>query len=277
MAFAASKSDAEHLRAISAYLNSSIGRYLTFFHCVHWGVERTDFAPSEARTVPIPDFTPEQVAQLAQFYRQLSDRQTAELASKQIPLFKGQSEKMRPARATPEQEQEIRRLLDDEVERVLGIPPHLAIIPREFMEVRFQFLDGKSSVPAAMQVENDALARYAQCLARLLDDFARTSHRISISHDRDFIVCTIEITDKKEPIEPTVFKGEPSKEDQQLWQDLRQPFSQWVYVQRSLCVFEGRKIHLWKNARVMDWTQTQAMLDADSIISDVLTYTGETS
>jgi len=47
-------------------------------------------------------------------------------------------------------------------------------------------------------------------------------------------------------------------------------FSQWVYVKRSIRIFDGDTIHLIKPPRSLEWTETHAMMDADDIISEVL-------
>jgi len=46
--------------------------------------------------------------------------------------------------------------------------------------------------------------------------------------------------------------------------------TQWVYVQRGLRIFDGPRIHIYKPPRLIDWTRTQALNDADDIIGEVL-------
>ena len=57
-----------------------------------------------------------------------------------------------------------------------------------------------------------------------------------------------------------------------LREQLSQRFSQWVYVDRSLRVFEkdGDTVRIFKAPRLMDWTRTQALNDADAIIAEIL-------
>ena len=55
-----------------------------------------------------------------------------------------------------------------------------------------------------------------------------------------------------------------------LTEDLRHKLSQWVYVQRGLRFFDGDTIYLYKPARLIDWTCTQAMIDAAEIIGAVV-------
>jgi hypothetical protein len=91
------------------------------------------------------------------------------------------------------------------------------------------------------------------------------------------IVCTVEITRSRHPFDPVIedARGSSSQALKRLWEDLEQRFSQWVYIQRGLRVFSGRKVHIYKSPRLVDWTRTQALLDADDIIAEVLNHKGE--
>jgi hypothetical protein len=48
-----------------------------------------------------------------------------------------------------------------------------------------------------------------------------------------------------------------------------QKYGQWIYVRRSVRVFAGSKIYLCKPARRLEWTESQALLDAGDIIAEV--------
>ena len=56
----------------------------------------------------------------------------------------------------------------------------------------------------------------------------------------------------------------------QLRKQLSEQFSQWAYVDRSLRVFGEDSVQLFKSPRLMDWTRTQALNDADVIIAEIL-------
>jgi hypothetical protein len=64
--------------------------------------------------------------------------------------------------------------------------------------------------------------------------------------------------------------GQKEREDvRKILQTAEKKFSQWVYVRRSVRVFADSKIHLCKPARRLEWTETQALLDAADIIAEV--------
>jgi len=73
VALSAPRGDADYLRALSAYLNSSFGQYLLFFECASWGNDRSKFAKNDAAPVHIPNFSDQQITELASLHRQLAD------------------------------------------------------------------------------------------------------------------------------------------------------------------------------------------------------------
>jgi hypothetical protein len=50
--------------------------------------------------------------------------------------------------------------------------------------------------------------------------------------------------------------------------------SQWLYFQRNLRFFDGNSVYLFKPKECYHWTESQALLDADSILTDILTMRG---
>ena len=46
--------------------------------------------------------------------------------------------------------------------------------------------------------------------------------------------------------------------------------SQWLYFNRNLCYYEGPRTYMMKPLQRMQWTRTQAIEDARSIIADSL-------
>ena len=260
--------DAEYLRAVSLFLNSSIAKYLLFFHAASWGVDRSKFAPADAEDIPIPNFLEEQVKQLADLHRELSE---AQLSGTDDSLFDSdtRSLKMKPT--------DIKTKLDNQVEKILKLPEYFGILARDFMRVRHQFVHGKAAGTAAQSPTKKDLLNYAKYLTQELDGFAEVHHKVSVKQYASLVVCTVEITRSRHPFAPMIEdgRGNSSSSLKKFWRDLEQRFSQWVYIQRGLRVFSGRKVHIYKSPRLVDWTRTQALLDADDIIAEVLNNKGD--
>jgi hypothetical protein len=52
---------------------------------------------------------------------------------------------------------------------------------------------------------------------------------------------------------------------------VRDQRAQWLYFDRNLRIFEGTTTFLLKPLQRIHWLRSQALLDADAIISDILT------
>ena len=85
----------------------------------------------------------------------------------------------------------------------------------------------------------------------------------------------VEVTNEAGPIPvdgSSVKKGDKTMAGllAELAENLRKQVSQWVYVQRGLRLFDGPRIHLYKSPRIIDWTRTQARINAGDIIEELI-------
>lgn len=244
---------ADHLRALSLMLNSSVIRYSLFFNSSAWGVFVSQIDVGEAKAIPLPSLTASQISMLALRHRQMAD---TERGCGNALLRDGNSAQQ--------------AAIDEVVERVFEIPEDIGALAREFMRVRYEFNQGKVPSWAVAPPNTRDLWQYASKLAAELDRFAGRPHLVRIDCARDFILCEVRMADRK--CDPIVVELDDDMSDshQKLWNELVCERSQWVYVQRSLRFFTGDKVCLMKARRLIDWTDTQAVLDSDDIISEVL-------
>lgn len=90
------------------------------------------------------------------------------------------------------------------------------------------------------------------------------------------VCCELQLLPAATSAPPTIelLEGHASPEGRaalrQLRAQLSEKFSQWAYVDRSLRVFGEDTVQLFKSPRLMDWTRTQALNDADAIIAEIL-------
>jgi len=70
----------------------------------------------------------------------------------------------------------------------------------------------------------------------------------------------------------TVAKADEStgRQLERTRQRLRDQRSQWVYFDRNLRIYEGRKTFIFKPMQRFHWTQSQAMIDAREIFAETL-------
>ncbi len=246
--------NADELRALSVFFSSSVAKYLLFFLSRTWGIDKSVVYKSDIETMPIPRLSTSQIVSLSQLQRELV---AMELEGNQ-------------------QYSQLQTLIDEQIEEILAIPKSLSILAREFIQVRLTTNKGKIKTVASQTPQSNNLKEYGRLLRDQLDEFTknRVRHHISFinTSNPEMIICEVEATNAKRQQE-VEFVGATEQMKtllSQLKQKLRQQFSQWVYVQRSLRIFDGPKVYICKAPRLIDWTRTQALNDADDLIAEVL-------
>jgi hypothetical protein len=249
----AAKADADYLRAVSVLLNSSVVQYYLFFRSPSWGVGRSRIYAKDLKVIPLPNFSPEQVSEFAQIQKRLTH----------LEEFTDTSDIL------------LQQLLDTSVEEILSIPRSIGVITREFVSIRLQLNKGKSIVSATAPPDQEQLQCYTLCLRDELDAFTEGSnlrHKVILVYSKQSIICSVEFVQSDQPIDASVqqSQGRVVALLAYIQEQAKQRFSQWVYVQRSLRIFENSKVHICKSPRLIDWTRTQALNDADDIIAEIL-------
>ncbi len=149
------------------------------------------------------------------------------------------------------------------------------ILATELNRVRLALRDKTINSTAARRPNREDLLAYAQQIATELDDFITSNqahHKVTIDQSQELIVCTVELVDTNHPLPIVVNQQTPENTGlfARLSSELNREFSQWVYIQRGLRIFDGTKVHIYKVPRLINWTRTQAFNDADDIIATVL-------
>ena len=297
--------DANILRALSLYLNSSLVSYYLFFHVPEWGVSRNAryVTLSELKKVPVPDFSLEQVKELVSLHLYLIDiekQAISEALSKvrgpQMELsdfHQASSSSIIPipqllSKLTTEQKAQVekeidafhanaQRVIDEKIFDLFEIPEDIRLLVADFVQVRL-LLDRPAAFEQVIREPNEQeLLDYARELRDELDSFVGdgTHHGIHITYSSDIIECIIDVVETDTPVtldSSSVRSGNLTSSHilSELSKSLREQVSQWIYVQRGLRLFDGPRIHLYKPSRLIDWTRTQAMNDAGDILGEVL-------
>lgn len=243
---------AEEMKAVAAIWNSSYASYLLFFVLSsEWGIDRSLIDKGDAENLPFPEWTPERQQGLCAAWEEAAalERQGADFS-------------------------EVKRLLDQRVARVLGIPASVALVVGEFFRVRYQLNKGKNPPALRHRPDEAELILYATRLRDDLDGFLanQTHHRVAVRHSGRGIAVSVTLTDRPQaiPIEVVPANGEEAETLNTLLAAAEHKHCQWVYVRRSVRLLDGDTIHLVKPPRRLEWTETQAMLDADDVIAEAV-------
>lgn len=296
-----------YLKLLAVYLASSLATYYIFFQVPEWGIfrQRKTVLTTEVRQIPTPDFTLEQATELAKFHKVIVEEEKRSIAKfiqqlyrqtdKQLTLVKENdgsfeidfsslptklTKRQRDARDdfAKELRARLQQKIDAKIFEVLNLPSEMRLMIDDFVNYRLP-LD-RVTVPQTVirRPTTQELLAYAIEMREELDDFIRGEayHRVTITTAPKMIVCVIEITQENETIPITEDRIEEADLTMSEFladvdEALRQQISQWVYVQRGLRLFDGPRIYFCKTPRIIDWTRTQAILDAGDIIGQLIT------
>ena len=249
--------DAEHLKAIALYLNSSVARYAHFFNSALWGIYIGTVNPENVGAIPCADLTPEQIKKMSSAYDAFAEQERSYVAQ-HAPLV-----------GPP---LDLRGDVDAVIEETLQIPKDVSMAAHDFMRVRYQLLEGKLGKSASEPAAKHELKAYAEQLRLQVDDFAQRHHQVTVRAGQEAIIATVEVTSEASALAVRIIEREESV-GRAILNAVQEEHSQWAYIQRSVQIFEGTCVHIVKSARLLDWTQTQAIQDAANLISEVLDRT----
>ena len=144
------------------------------------------------------------------------------------------------------------------------------------MRAKLPLVHGKITDIATQPPQKSDLLEYGNLLRDELDQFTkgRVRHQVSLTYSsgQEMVVCEVAVKNATQPFDVEVngTNGHLSTSLSSLNRKLKQQFSQWVYVQRGLRIFDGSKVYICKAPRLIDWTRTQALNDSDDLIAEVL-------
>lgn len=299
----ASANDAEQLKALSIFLHSSIVAYYLFFHAQEWGIFRHArwVSITEVANIPLPEMTPEQISRLAGLHSNLVSAEldmvkqvNALLASSETANFVEDAQKnlvtnfndihktdkglmLQVNRLMSEFLQNSQSRIDAEVQDAFAVAEDLSLLVQEFVSKRL-LLDQPSAYDEVMrQPTKLELLEYSRELRDRLDSFLTNHkhHRVTVNYSNELVECVVEMTNSSKTIAIDEFSVRNSTlSNRKLLADLnrilRNSISQWVYIQRSLRLYDGPKVYLYKQPRTIDWTRAQAIDDAGDIIGQAI-------
>ena len=247
--------DSDWLRAVSVIWTSSITPYCLFLNLsAGWGISRSTIDLGDARQVPMPILTDDLVARLAGLHRLLAVEETNIV-----------------------DHNDWQWRLDREVASILKIPSQIMLLAREFREFRLPLVKGKAPREIMKTPDERQLECYALRLTTELDGFLERKsrrHRVNVLSADAGIIATIELINSNQTLKPVVKVA--GVDDQRHVRDIlnaaEQKLAQWIYVRRSVRVFADSKVYLCKPARRLEWTESQALLDAADIIAEVAEF-----
>lgn len=260
------------LKAMALFLSSDFAFYHQFLVATQFGVQRGLATLSALRRIPIPfpEGRDASVSQWTELYRKLC--------------------KIRPLRIDDADAGSPQMLLDGDdgcrslleelnqlVSESLGLTARERALVHDLVHARLALNDGKLGAEAIDRARVKEVRAYAARLKQELDGFAGDAigrrHEVAVIHDDCSGMVQVEFTkDMDSAKEVVVHKAEhpEAKLLEKTRQKIREQRAQWVYFDRNLRIYEGRRTYLFKPMQRFHWTESQAMIDASQIIAETL-------
>jgi hypothetical protein len=125
------------------------------------------------------------------------------------------------------------------------------------------------------------MSAYAKILVSEIDTFLeaerRPLHQVTVFYSDELSILKLQPVKKPPANKPRIEKVDKDAggEFAKLKEKLRERWSQWLYFNRGLRIFDGDITYLVKPLDRLHWLRSQALVDADEIIADKITATGE--
>jgi hypothetical protein len=283
-------SDEGFLKALSLYLSSAFVTYHQFFVSSEWGVQKNRTTLDDLRTIPTPVFAlkTSELAEWSQLHQRLM--WASENVRAEGHDFKSRSRRHNQALSLFEKEKQSESLpklmneLNNRVYDLLRLDDSERALIDDLVHIRMHLLQGKLGNLAVSHPRRDDLANYASILKSQLDEFLQHQrllhHQIVVLHDDGSGMVQIELTKNSAPTESVLIlraDAQTAKEFEKTRRRLRAKHSQWLYFDRNLRIplEKENRTYLFKPLQRLHWTRSQALVDADEIIADILTAKGD--
>jgi hypothetical protein len=170
--------------------------------------------------------------------------------------------------------------LNERVYQLLNLRETERLLVEDFVHVKRFANKGKVVEVAAGIPTDEELRQYGKVLAQELDNFFEDEpnyrHAIKLYRDPTTRSGMIEIRSRcnsANHIAPEVIVASEqlATEFARIRELVRDQRAQWLYFDRNLRIFEGTTTFLLKPLQRIHWLRSQALLDVDAIISDILT------
>ncbi|MGE0679982.1 MAG: class I SAM-dependent DNA methyltransferase [Candidatus Binatia bacterium] len=263
------------LKALALFLSSDF----VFYHLLtstELGVKRDRATLNALRELPIPlsNLSAKELEQWVRLHDQLVEETVKRFKLKESMFFSKES----PNGAIDK----LCRKLNDLVFDSLRLTDIDRVLIRDLVTVKLDLNEGQLGSNAVRPPTVSDLKRYARRLKSELDGFIEGEltgqHEINVIYEPTSAMLEVELTRNGHHGEIQVIPAEKdaAAELNTIRQRLRKQWSQWVYFDRNLRVYEGPRTFVFKPMQRFHWTESQAISDASNIIAETIAAAGET-
>jgi hypothetical protein len=259
------------LKALSLYLVSDFATYHQFLTTPQWGISTSVSTLRSLRELPLPfsQMGESEVREWADLHRRILEAARSEQDAA-TPI-------LHPTATAGASLPSLLGELNDRVFRTLHLRDHERALVRELVHLRMELIQGKVSDEAHRSPSPDEMRRYATLLTDELDAFVEDQgsvrHSTTVVHNGQSAIVRVKVHVSSPPRDRVrIEKADPAtgEDFKSIRSRVRKEHSQWVYFERNLRLYEARNTYIFKPLERLHWTDSQAILDAGSIIAETL-------
>jgi hypothetical protein len=264
--------DKDLLKALALYLSSDFAFYHQFLTSTQFGVQRGRATLRALRQIPVP-FAGSNSTEMevwVELHCQLA-------ATKPRPLHPDNADQQDLFIRDEAKQDALLEKLNELVSDTLGLDDRERALVHDLVHVRLELNDGKLGEEAVREPIKPELEAYARRVKRELDDFvgdeSARRHEVTIVFDHHSGMVALNFTTDHEAARKVIVRHADKPEVAQLEKTRRrlcEQRAQWVYFNRNLRIYEGRRTYILKPMQRFHWTESQAMVDAGQIIAETL-------
>jgi hypothetical protein len=279
---------ADFLRVLSLYLSSDFAKYHQFLLSPQWGVFVNVSTLDTLKALPVPNWDAPTLSEWLDLHLRLVQVSAKALKkgdrSKRSGTAKGQRRFGFDTNDSPDPLAGLMKELNDRVYQLLAFRETEQLLVEDFIGCKRFAAKGKVTEEAARRPDPTELQCYGKALQSELDDFfedqAQLRHKVNVLYDEISRTGMVEVQLLKNHRGPLPVKVERadagvSSDFEGLRQQVREKRSQWLYFERNLRIYEASRTLLLKPLQRIHWLRSQALLDADTIIAEMLATGGK--
>jgi hypothetical protein len=272
--------DRRFLKALSLYLSSDFHLYHQFMSSTEFGVKRDRATLRALRRMPIGlmDLSRSELDEWCELHARLvrtrprMDRETAESR-----ISSRRQRSLLPSEDEGDVLQILLAELNQMVSESLKLDERERALIHDLVHVRLALNDGKTGQAAVRRPTTDELRGYLQRLKSELDGFVdgqlAKRHNVAVVYDDLSGMIQVDLVPSSSAarsVTITTADQAAGRELERTRRRLRHQRAQWVYFDRNLRIYEGRRTYIFKPLQRFHWTDSQAMIDAREIIAETL-------
>ncbi|MCX6704587.1 MAG: hypothetical protein NTZ07_04065, partial [Candidatus Woesebacteria bacterium] len=267
------------LKALALYLKSEFVTYQQWLTSASWGIERDNSNFDDLKKLPVPlaKLSDTQLSEWAKLHDEIVEADKKILASRNnvdnlwgTPTNDAVTNQNSPTSKLDK----LLKQMNEKVYQLLGINDRQHWLIEDMLNVRIKLNNGNIAKEAISQATEDEIKSFARIFQEELDLFfdetgKKKTHKIKVHYTDNTAVMIIEHLQSHEEEEPEILEVRNDKTEQ-IFDRLKttQHKGQWIYYNRCLKIYEGRKTYIFKPRQRLYWLKSQALVEADDFLAE---------